>query len=136
MFLQRRTSDYFELCRPLLQMSSSDKTLISSFREIGTMAERIRVPRTIVDRANILFKQVHEGKSLKGRSNDAISSACLYIACRQENVPRTFKVSNLLRCFFFKFVRISLYLIKIRFRKFAPFQKSVRKKLGVVSSSF
>lgn len=26
-----------------------------------------------------------------GRSNDAIASACLYIACRQEGVPRTFK---------------------------------------------
>ena len=43
------------------------------------------------DRGNTLFKQVHEGKSLKGRSNDAISSACMYIACRQESVPRTFK---------------------------------------------
>lgn len=30
-------------------------------------------------------------KNLRGRSNDAISSACLYIACRQEGVPRTFK---------------------------------------------
>ncbi|CAG0916138.1 unnamed protein product [Notodromas monacha] len=72
-------------------MSSSDRTLINSFREIGTMADRINLPRTIVDRANLLFKQVHESRSLKGRSNDAIASACLYIACRQENVPRTFK---------------------------------------------
>lgn len=43
------------------------------------------------DRANTLFKQVHEGKSLRGRSNDAISAACLYMACRQEQVPRTYK---------------------------------------------
>ena len=43
------------------------------------------------DRAQTLFKQVHEGKALKGRSNDAIASACMYIACRQEGVPRTFK---------------------------------------------
>ena len=34
---------------------------------------------------------VHDGRSLRGRSNDAIASACLYIACRQEGVPRTFK---------------------------------------------
>jgi len=34
---------------------------------------------------------VHDGKNLKGRSNDAIASASLYIACRQEGVPRTFK---------------------------------------------
>ena len=29
--------------------------------------------------------------SLKGRAIEAIASACLYIACRQEGVPRTFK---------------------------------------------
>ena len=34
---------------------------------------------------------VHDGRNLRGRSNDAIASACLYIACRQEGVPRTFK---------------------------------------------
>lgn len=34
---------------------------------------------------------MHDGKNLKGRSNDAKASACLYIACRQEGVPRTFK---------------------------------------------
>ena len=72
-------------------MSSSDRTLVNAFREINNMADRINLPRTIVDRANVLFKQVHDGKSLKGRSNDAIASACLYIACRQEGVPRTFK---------------------------------------------
>ncbi|POS81611.1 hypothetical protein EPUL_005579, partial [Erysiphe pulchra] len=60
-------------------------------KEINAMADRINLPRTIVDRANNLFKQVHDGRNLKGRSNDAIASACLYIACRQEGVPRTFK---------------------------------------------
>ncbi|KAB0797466.1 hypothetical protein PPYR_08459 [Photinus pyralis] len=72
-------------------MSSSDRALINAFKEINSMADRINLPRTIVDRANNLFKQVHDGRNLKGRSNDAIASACLYIACRQEGVPRTFK---------------------------------------------
>jgi len=76
----------------LFQMSSSDRALINAFREINGMADRINLAKTIVDRANNLFKQVHDGKNLKGRSNDAIASACLYIACRQEGVPRTFKV--------------------------------------------
>lgn len=58
------------------------------------------------DRTNNLFKQVYEQKSLKGRANDAIASACLYIACRQEGVPRTFKGQNtlLLSC---KILRLS-----------------------------
>ena len=72
-------------------MSSSDRALVNAFKEISNMADRINLPRTIVDRANNLFKQVHDGKNLKGRSNDAIASASLYIACRQEGVPRTFK---------------------------------------------
>ncbi|KAK2179753.1 hypothetical protein NP493_474g04006 [Ridgeia piscesae] len=73
------------------QMNSSDRTLMMAFREINQMADRLNLPKMIADRGNMLFKQVHEGKSLKGRSNDAIASACLYIACRQEGVPRTFK---------------------------------------------
>ncbi|KAL3205946.1 hypothetical protein MRX96_040535 [Rhipicephalus microplus] len=72
-------------------MSSADRALMNAFREISNMADRINLTKTIVDRANLLFKQVHDGKTLKGRSNDAIASACLYIACRQEGVPRTFK---------------------------------------------
>ncbi|XP_037078990.1 transcription initiation factor IIB-like [Pollicipes pollicipes] len=73
------------------QMSSSDRALTNAFREIALMADRISLPRTIVDRSNNLFKQVHDGRNLKGRANDAIASACLYISCRQEGVPRTFK---------------------------------------------
>ncbi|XP_057325924.1 transcription initiation factor IIB [Microplitis mediator] len=72
-------------------MSSSDRALINAFREINGMADRINLQKVIVDRAEALFKQVHDGKNLKGRSNDAIASACLYIACRQAGVPRTFK---------------------------------------------
>lgn len=55
------------------------------------MADRINLPKSIVDRANKLFKQVHDGNNLRGRSNDAKATACLFIACRQEGVPRTFK---------------------------------------------
>ena len=47
------------------------------------------------DRANALFKKVHDGKNLRGRSNDAISSACLYIACRQEGVPMFKEIVNI-----------------------------------------
>jgi len=73
------------------RQSTSDRTLINAFRIIAGMADRINLPKTIVDRANVLFKMVSDGKNLKGRSNDAIAAACLYIACRQEGVPRTFK---------------------------------------------
>ena len=71
--------------------STSDRALMDAFRTMSNMSDRINLPRTITDRANVLFKVVYEGRNLKGRSNSAISAACLYIACRQDGVPRTFK---------------------------------------------
>jgi len=83
------------------QMNSTDRALINGFKEIQSMADRINIQKCIVDKAKANFKEVYENKgvgkdgttvqSLRGRSNDAIAAACLYIACRQESVPRTFK---------------------------------------------
>ncbi|CAI5473085.1 unnamed protein product [Closterium sp. Yama58-4] len=52
---------------------------------------RLGLVATIRDRANEIFKKVHDLKSIRGRSNEATYAACLYIACRQEDKPRTFK---------------------------------------------
>jgi len=71
--------------------STNDRALMDAFRTMSNMSDRINLPRTITDRANVLFKMVYEGRHLKGRSNGAIAAACLYIACRQDGVPRTFK---------------------------------------------
>ncbi|KAF5941222.1 hypothetical protein HYC85_022389 [Camellia sinensis] len=46
---------------------------------------------TIKDRANEIYKKVEDQKSSRGRNQDAILAACLYIACRQEDKPRTVK---------------------------------------------
>ncbi|KAK9104192.1 hypothetical protein Scep_021036 [Stephania cephalantha] len=43
------------------------------------------------DRANEIYKKVEDLKSIRGRNQDAILAACLYIACRQEDKPRTVK---------------------------------------------
>ena len=43
------------------------------------------------DRENEIYKKVEDSKSIRGRNQDAILAACLYIACRQEDKPRTVK---------------------------------------------
>ncbi len=90
-------------------MSVSDRSLTNAFREITNMASKINLPKSIVvrmcvcnrndiimitplqDRCKILYKQVYQEKQLRGRANDAVAAACLFIACRQEDVPRSFK---------------------------------------------
>ena len=71
--------------------SNSDRALLKAFVLLRTMADRLNVTSTIVDKASSLFKRVHKMKKLKGRAHDTICAAVLYIACRQESVPRAFK---------------------------------------------
>ncbi|GLU21453.1 hypothetical protein SLE2022_375910 [Rubroshorea leprosula] len=47
--------------------------------------------RVLFSLANEIYKRVEDQKPLKGRNQEAIFGACLYIACRQENKPRTVK---------------------------------------------
>ncbi|XP_033511222.1 transcription initiation factor IIB-2 isoform X2 [Nicotiana tomentosiformis] len=55
------------------------------------MSDRLGLVATIKDRANEIYKKVEDQKSSRGRNQDAILAACLYIACRQEDKPRTVK---------------------------------------------
>ncbi len=71
--------------------SASDRSLRNANRDIKEMAERLTVDNSIAFKAQYIFHKIYTEKLIKGRSNDAIIAACMYIACRQEQVPRTFK---------------------------------------------
>jgi len=74
-----------------VSLGANEKSLTNSFKEIQRMAERINLPQSIIDRANELFKHMDDFKSTRGRNADGVIAASLYIACRLEDVPRTFK---------------------------------------------
>jgi len=82
-----------------LQMAASRVTradtggrdLKDAFATIAAMCEAISLPKSIVDSSKQLFKRADEERLLKGKSVDAIIAACIFIACRQGRVPRTFK---------------------------------------------
>ena len=68
-----------------------EKNLIQAYKEIAAMCEAIGLTRHIADIAKQLYKRAEEEKLLRGKSTESIIAACIFIACRQENVPRTFK---------------------------------------------
>lgn len=70
---------------------SGEKTLAEGFRAIQDMCEVISLSRHTTDTAKQLFKRVYEEKILKGKPNDAVVAACIFVACRQARVPRTFQ---------------------------------------------
>lgn len=70
---------------------AGERSLLQSFKEISTLCERVGIPKKIADRAKQLYKKAEDSKVLKGKGNDGIIATCLYIACREEKVTRTFK---------------------------------------------
>ncbi|CAN1173369.1 Transcription initiation factor IIB-2 [Linum perenne] len=74
--------------------SNPDRGLILAFKTIATMSDRLGLVATIKDRANEIFKRVEDQKSSRGRNQDALLAACLYIACRQEDKPQICSVAN------------------------------------------
>ncbi|KAH7560651.1 hypothetical protein JRO89_XS10G0062500 [Xanthoceras sorbifolium] len=71
--------------------ANPDRSLLQAFKTIATMSDRLGLVTTIKDQANEIYKKVEDQKPLRGRNQDAILAACLYIACRQEDKPRTVK---------------------------------------------
>ena len=55
------------------------------------MCDQISLPRTVTDSAKQLFKRQEEEKLLKGKAQNAIIAACIFIACRDQRVERSFK---------------------------------------------
>jgi transcription initiation factor TFIIB len=57
------------------------------------MADRLGLVATIRDRAKEVFKKLGEAPKgfPRGRNRDTVYAACLFIACRNEGMPRTYK---------------------------------------------
>ena len=67
------------------------KGLLAAYKEIGALCDGWNIPKNVSDTAKHLFKQTHDAGAFKNKSQDAIMAGCIFIACRQCEVPRTFK---------------------------------------------
>lgn len=71
---------------------SGNTSLAAAFEELQSMADVVGVNRNVSDTAKQLYKRADEEKIFRGnRSMQAHVAACIFIACRQFRVPRTFK---------------------------------------------
>lgn len=71
--------------------SRSERNLLQAFRDIASWCDQFSLPKTISDIAKQLYKRSDEEKLLRGKPLDAVIAACIFIACRQAHVPRTFR---------------------------------------------
>lgn len=73
------------------QNSRSERNIMTAFRDIGSWCDQFSLPKTISDIAKQLYKRSDEEKLLRGKPLEAVIAACIFIACRQAHVPRTFR---------------------------------------------
>ncbi|KAJ9162272.1 TFIIB-domain-containing protein [Coniochaeta hoffmannii] len=74
-----------------LSKDKATSNLLSAYREIGNLCDSINAGKVVSDSAKHIFKLVDDAKVLKGKSQEAIVAGCIFIACRHNNVPRTFR---------------------------------------------
>ena len=69
----------------------SDYVVYSGFKDIENFADIMGLPKTIADIAKDLYRRCVEEHLAKGKNPEVVKAVCLFIACRQSGVSRTFK---------------------------------------------
>lgn len=78
-----------KLCR---KVTSDGKTYLPKIRqEITRQADRIHLPKSLIEHAIGLAKTTYEQKILKRPNTAELAAAVIYIACERENVRRSYK---------------------------------------------
>lgn len=72
-------------------MVKGDRDIMDSFRQITHLTERIGLPKVVSDRAKQLYKKIFDEDYVKGKPNNHVIASCIFLACRQEKIGRTFK---------------------------------------------
>lgn len=72
-------------------MRGPKRALKNGLNLIQAFCERSFISKTIINRSQCIFKTVESKKLLKGKNLEGAVGACIYIACKLENAPRTFK---------------------------------------------
>ncbi|MCJ1413264.1 transcription initiation factor IIB [Ptychographa xylographoides] len=67
------------------------KALLAAYKEIGALCDAWHIPKNVSDTAKHLFKMVNDAGAFRGKSQDVVIAGCIFIACRQCGVPRTFR---------------------------------------------
>ncbi|KAK4035019.1 cyclin-like protein [Parachaetomium inaequale] len=74
-----------------INQDKGTKVLLQAYRDIQALTDSINAGTQVANTAKHIFKMVDDNKALKGKSQEAIVAGCIFIACRQTNVPRTFR---------------------------------------------
>lgn len=73
------------------QQDKGTKGLLQAYKQIGSLCDAINMGKNVADSAKYIYKLADDEKFLKGKPQEAVIAGCIFIACRQCQVPRTFR---------------------------------------------
>ncbi len=85
-----RDSRKLQMTQSKLQGNKSDGKLQESYNRIQEWANNLKIPTGTSQLAKRYYMKVHDWQSFRGKNADAVLAGCLFIACRQHKVPRSF----------------------------------------------
>jgi transcription initiation factor TFIIB len=68
---------------------AGERNLQFALSEIDRMASALGVPRSVREVASVIYRRALDEDLIRGRSIEGVATACLYAACRQEDIPRS-----------------------------------------------
>ena len=69
--------------------NTAERSFVFALSEIERMASALKLPMNVREAASMLYRRAMKKHLIRGRSIEGITSAILYITCRQYGVPRT-----------------------------------------------
>ncbi len=89
--LSAKTKYEFNRLRIWDQRSKSRKntTLGKAFTLLNAMKTKLGVSHNVVETAAYIYRKATNARLTRGRTTTSLVSAALYIACRENNIPRT-----------------------------------------------
>ncbi|CAK3915184.1 related to transcription initiation factor IIB [Lecanosticta acicola] len=72
-------------------LDKGNKSLLQAYKQIGALCDGWQLPGSVSDTAKHLYKDSDESKLFKGKSQDALIAGCVFLACRRNQVPRSFR---------------------------------------------
>ena len=68
---------------------ATERNLAFALSEISKMSNNLNLPKNILETASVIYRKAVKERLIRGRSIQGVTSAALYLACRQCGLPRT-----------------------------------------------
>ncbi|GAU93524.1 hypothetical protein RvY_05450 [Ramazzottius varieornatus] len=69
--------------------SPKERAFKAACKDIENVADRAHLPPSVIETAIEIYKEVTDKKTFAGSRKDALGICCLYIACRQRQIPQS-----------------------------------------------